>query len=130
DRYDVYDNVLDALAQRGSGVDEIELMTNPASTCALAAFPVQMVAKDTPLRGDLEDSELARRLRLGNLVLRTSKLPRYRRQVQQQLSDRLHPAVTRLIDPRGAGDEYTSLAYKSAQQGDLEQAQLLYDLAL
>jgi tetratricopeptide (TPR) repeat protein len=130
DRYQIYDDVLDDLAKRGSGVDEIDLMADPSALLKLPSFPAEMVAKDVPMRGKVGVDELARRLQLGNLVLRTSKLPRYRRDLDQRLSERFQPLRAWLVDPRQGADEYARLAIKSAMRGDLDQGQLHWKTAL
>jgi tetratricopeptide (TPR) repeat protein len=130
DRFSIYDDVLDDLAKRGSDVDEIDLMADPSTLGKLSSFPVQMVANDVPLRGKLDVNELTWRLQLGNLVLRTRKLPRYRRDADQRLSDRLHAPMALLMNPQRGADEYAHLAFESSQIGDLEQAQLHYATAL
>jgi tetratricopeptide (TPR) repeat protein len=129
-RYQIYDPVLDELGKRAWGVDEIDLLTEPSASEKLASFPFQIVTTDGPVRSELEMNEMARRLILGRLVLRTEKLPRFRKDAEKRFSERLHAGLAAVIDPLQGADEFAHLGYVHLTSGILDQAEVMYETAL
>jgi tetratricopeptide (TPR) repeat protein len=133
--YRIFDDVLDRVAERAWGVDEIDLLANPCAAGKVKSFPLTVVTKDGPLGANLDGSkldvgELGRRLALGNLVLGTTKLPRYRREAYQRWSDRRHAGAMLLLDPLQAAIEFARLGFTHSDRGDLDQAVVMHEYAL
>ena len=106
-QYHIYDDVLDQLQQRALGFDEIDLLSDRGPAQKVETFPFVMMVKDGPLRtNNLDTEELTRRLVCGSLVLRSQKLPRYRKEAERRLVDRAHAALAQVIDPLQTADEY------------------------
>jgi tetratricopeptide (TPR) repeat protein len=129
-RYRIYDAVLDELVNRAWGVDELDLLTEPSATEKLGDFPFPMITTDKVLRGKLEIKELVKRTVLGFLVLRTAKLPRYRKEAEKRFVDRFHAAGMVAMDPLQGADEFAHLGYKNLNSGNLDQAEVMYETAL
>lgn len=130
DRYPVYDDVLDKLENRVWDFDEIELMSDLGPAKQINEFPFVTVVKEGILQTDLESTLLAKRVVCASLVLRTVKLPRYRRTAEQRIVERLHPIVASLANPKQAAAEYLQLAIKYMDEGDNDQAEILLERAL
>ncbi|HXN89516.1 MAG TPA: tetratricopeptide repeat protein [Methylocella sp.] len=134
-RYRIYDDVLNSLEKRAWGVDEIDLLAEPRTSEKVKSFPLLIVTKDGPLAAKLDGSrlnvgELGSRLKLGSLVLRTAMLFRYRREADQLFRDRLHASSIGILDPLQAGNEYGHLGLVYLDRGDLDQAEVMFELAL
>ncbi len=129
-RYAVYDDVLDNWEKHAWDFDEIELLSNPGPAQRMGSFAVVMVVKEGPIRSNLSMESLVRRLVCSSLVLRTAKLPRYRRDVEKRLVERIHPIIGTLVDPLAAADEYNLLGLQYLDEGDPDQAELMMNSAL
>jgi tetratricopeptide (TPR) repeat protein len=141
-RYPVYDDVLDKLEKREWGFDEIEMMSDRAPAMQielmferdpqqqLNPFPFVTVVKEGIIRTGTDSPLLARRVLCASLVLRSVKLPRYRREAEQRLMERLHPIVASIVDPIQAAYEYLQLGIKYLEEKNLDQAQLMLEMAV
>jgi tetratricopeptide (TPR) repeat protein len=130
-RYTVYDDVLDKLEKRAWGFDEIDLLSDRGPAQKVDSFPFVTVVKEGPLHtNNLDPSVLTKRLVCGNLVLRTAKLPRFRRSAEKRLMDRMHPIAASLFDPMMAANEYNQLGLNYLNEGDVDQAEVMMKLAL
>ena len=130
ERYSVYDEVLDNWEKHAWDFDEIELLCDPGPVQRMGSFAVVTVVKEGPIRTSLSLEVLIQRLVCSSLVLRTAKLPRYRRDVEKRLVDRIHPIIGTLVDPLGAADEYNRLGLQYLDEGDPDQAELMMESAL
>ncbi|MGB6688353.1 MAG: tetratricopeptide repeat protein, partial [Terracidiphilus sp.] len=128
--YSIYDDFLDNLEKRSWGFDEIELLSDPGRAQKIDSFPFVAVVKEGPIRTQLDSGALVRRLLCASLVLRAAKLPRYRRDAEKRLMERMHPIVATLFDPKMAVEEYNQLGLKYLDQGDTDQAEIMLTLAL
>jgi tetratricopeptide (TPR) repeat protein len=130
DRYPVYDDVLDKLEKRAWGFDEIELLSDPGPAQQIGEFPFVTVVKEGIMRADMDSTLLAKRVLCASLVLRTAKLPRYRRDAEQRVLERLHPIIASMVNPKLAAEEYFQLGVKYLNEGDADQAQIVLERAL
>jgi hypothetical protein len=128
--YPVYDDVLDKLEKRAWGFDEIELLSDRGPAQQMNEFPFVTVVKEGIMRTDLDSTLLAQRVLCASLVLRTAKLPRYRRAAEQRVVERLHPIIASLVDPKLAAEEYFQLGVKYLNEGDADQAEIVLERAL
>jgi tetratricopeptide (TPR) repeat protein len=130
ERYAIYDDVLNNWETHAWDFDEIELLSDPGPVQRMGQFTVVMVVNEGPFGMNLSTEVLVRRLMCSSIVLRTAKLPRYRRVVEKHLIDRIHPIIGTLVDPLGAADEYNLLGLKYLEGGDTDQAELMMECAL
>jgi tetratricopeptide (TPR) repeat protein len=129
-RYAVYDEVLDKLEKRAWGFDEIDLLSDPGPAQKMDSFPFVTVVKEGPIRTNLDQYVLTQRLLCGNIVLRTAKVPRYRREAEKRIVDRAHAAISSIVDPLSAADEYNQLGLNYLDQEDPDQAEAMMQYAL
>jgi tetratricopeptide (TPR) repeat protein len=125
----VYDNALDNWEKGAWDFDEVELLCHPGPVQKMDMFAMNLVVKEGPIRSKLGMDELLRRLVCSSLVLRTAKLPRYRREAEQRVVDRVHPIIGSLVDPLSAADEYNQLGLRYLDEGDLDQAEIMMNSA-
>ena len=130
DRYPVYDDVLDKLEQHAWGFDEIELLSDPAPAQQIEEFPFVTVVKEGIVRSDMDSTLLAKRVLCASLVLRTAKLPRYRRSAEERVMERLNPIIASLVNAKQAAAEYFQLGLKYLNDGDPDQAEIVLERAL
>jgi tetratricopeptide (TPR) repeat protein len=130
DYYPVYDDVLDRLEKREWGFDEIDLLSDRGPAQQIAEFPFVTVVKEGILRTNIDSTLLAKRVLCAALVLRSAKLPRYRLSAEQRVVDRLHAITAMFVDPLSSADEYNELGRKYLDEGDVDQARLMLEMAL
>lgn len=130
DHYPVYDNVLDQLETRAWAFDEIELLSDPGPAQQIDEFPFVTVVKEYILPTDMDSTFLRQRVLCASLVLRWAKLPRYRRDAEQRILERLHPIMASLLNPMQGAGEYLQLGSKYVNEGDADQAEIVLKRAL
>ena len=130
DHYPVYDDVLEKLEKRTWGFDEIDLLSDRGPAQRINEFPFVTVVKEGVMRTAMDSALLAKRVLCASLVLRTAKLPRYRRDAEQRIVERLHPIIASLVNPKLAAEEYFQLGVKYLNEGDADQAEIVLEGAL
>jgi tetratricopeptide (TPR) repeat protein len=129
-RYPVYDDVLDKLEQRAWGFDEIDLLSDRNPAFQINNFPFVVIVKEGIIQSNLDPTLLTKRVMCASLVLRTEKLPKYRRAAEQRIVERLHPVIASLVNPKLAAEEYLQLGIKYLKEDDADQAEIVLDRAL
>ena len=96
DGYRLYDTILDKLTTREWGIDAYDFLAKPAAMHAIGSFPLGIVTTDGYM-GSMEKNELAARMALMGVVLRTQSRRRLEREFREFQVDWARGIFSRLV---------------------------------